>query len=49
MEPAPSSTVLKFPLFFHASLQAKTAGIPKLVDDKTGSIPQTKNKISLTS
>ena len=30
--------VLKFPLFLHASQQEKSAGISKLVDDKTGSI-----------
>ena len=30
--------VLKLPHFFPASLQAKTAGISKLVDDKAGSI-----------
>jgi len=29
MEPALSSTILKFPHFFPASLQAKTAGISK--------------------
>ena len=30
--------VLKFPHFFPASLQAKTEGISKLVDDEAGSI-----------
>ena len=30
--------VLKFPHFFPASLQAKTVGISKLVDDKADSI-----------
>jgi len=30
--------VLKFPHFFTASLQAKTSGISKLVDDEAGSI-----------
>jgi len=39
--------VLKFPHFFPASLQAKTAGISKLVDDEAISILQTKNKFSL--
>ena len=37
---------LKFPHFFTASLQAKTAGISKLVDDEAGSILQTNNKLS---
>ena len=39
--------VLKFPHFNPASLQAKTAGISKLVDDKAGSILLNKKKISL--
>ena len=38
MEPALSLTILKFRLFFPASLQAKTAGISNLVDDEAGFI-----------
>ena len=39
--------VLKFPHFFPASLQAKTAEISKLVDEEAGSILETKTKLSL--
>ena len=40
---------MKFPYFFPTSLQAKTAGISKLVDDEACSILSTKNIISLTN
>ena len=41
--------VLKFSHFFPANLQAKTAGISKLVDDEAGFILYTKNKLSLSA
>ena len=46
MEPALSSTSFEIPAL-SASLQAKKAGILKLVDDKAGSILHTKIKIGI--
>ena len=46
MEPALSSTSFEIPAVFACRLAGKSAEISKLVDDKAGSILQTK-KISL--
>ena len=44
MEPALSSTSFEIPAVFACRLAGKSVGISKLVDDKAGSILQTKNK-----
>jgi len=38
MEPAWSSTSFEIPALFPASMQAKTSGMSKLVDDEAGAI-----------
>ena len=47
MEPALSSTSFEIPAVFSCRLVEKSTGIPKLVDDKAGSILKTKNEVSL--